>query len=137
MALSREERNQNMNIIEFMGTEIVECTPEKLVLRTPVTEDLCNVHGILHGGVSALLAEHAASEITTLNNSKDEMVGLGLELEVTHLLSATAGDTVETVAFPIRFGRTIRFIRVEQFRLSDGEMTTTSQLITFIKRPKK
>lgn len=126
-----------MNIIEFLGTEIVECSPEKLVLRTPVTEDICNVHGILHGGISAFLAEHAASEIFTLNSNKEEMVGLGLQLDVTHLLSAVAGDTVETVAFPIRYGRTIHFIRIEQYRLSDGKMTTTSQLITYVKYPKK
>jgi uncharacterized protein (TIGR00369 family) len=126
-----------MDIIEFMGTEIEELTPDKLVLRTPVTSALCNVHGILHGGVSALLAEHAASELTTLNSSKEEIIGLGLQLDVTHLLSAQAGDTVRTVAFPIRYGGRIRVIRVEQFRLSDGEMTTTSQLTTYIKRPKK
>ena len=126
-----------MNIIEFLGTEIVECTPEKLVLRTPVTEDICNVHGILHGGITAFLAEHAASELTTLNSSKDEIIGLGLQLDVTHLQSARAGDTVETVAFPIRYGGRIRVIRVEQFRLSDGKMTTLSQLTTYIKRPKK
>ena len=126
-----------MNIIEFLGTEIVECTPEKLVLRTPVTEDICNVHGILHGGITAFLAEHAASELTTLNSSKDEIIGLGLQLDVTHLQSARAGDTVETVAFPIRYGGRIRVIRAEQYRLSDGEMTTTSQLTTYIKRPKK
>ena len=126
-----------MNIIEFLGTEIVECTPEKLVLRTPVTEDICNVHGILHGGITAFLAEHAASELTTLNSSKDEIIGLGLQLDVTHLQSVRAGDTVETVAFPIRYGGRIRVIRAEQFRLSDGEMTTVSQLTTYIKRPKK
>ncbi len=126
-----------MNIVEFLGTEIVECTPDKLVLRTPVTEDICNVHGILHGGITAFLAEHAASELTTLNSSKDEIIGLGLQLDVTHLQSARAGDTVETVAFPIRYGGRIRVIRAEQYRLSDGAMTTTSQLTTYIKRPKK
>ena len=133
----RQQKGVNMNIVEFLGTEIVECTPEKLVLRTPVTEDICNVHGILHGGITAFLAEHAASELTTLNSSKDEIIGLGLQLDVTHLQSARAGDTVETVAFPIRYGGRIRVIRAEQFRLSDGEMTTVSQLTTYIKRPKK
>lgn len=126
-----------MNIVEYLGTEIVECTPEKLVLRTHVTEDICNVHGILHGGISAFLAEHAASELTTLNSSKDEIIGLGLQLDVTHLLSAAAGDTVQTVATPIRYGGRIRVIRIEQYRLSDGALTTTSQLTTYIKRPKK
>lgn len=126
-----------MNIVDFMGTKVVELTPEKLVIETPVTEDICNVHGILHGGISAFLAEHAASELTTLNSSKDEIIGLGLQLDVTHLLPAKAGDTVRTVAFPIRYGGRIRVIRVEQFRLSDGEMTTTSQLTTYIRKPRQ
>ena len=126
-----------MNIVEFLGTKVVELTPDKLAIETPVTEDICNVHGILHVGVSAFLAEHAASELTTLNASKDDVIGLGLQLDVTHLESARAGDTVRTVATPIRYGGRIRVIRVEQFRLSDGKMTTTSQLTTYIKRPKK
>ena len=124
-----------MNIVEFLGTEIVECTPDRLEIRTPVTEDICNVHGILHGGITAFLAEHAASELTTLNASKDEIIGLGLQLDVTHLLSATAGDAVHTVATPIRYGGRIRVIRIEQFRESDGAQTTVSQLTTYIKRP--
>lgn len=126
-----------MNIIDFLGTKIVELTPDKLAIETPVTEDICNVHGILHGGITAFLAEHAASELTTLNASKDEIIGLGLQLDVTHLESARAGDTVRTVATPIRYGGRIRVIRIEQFRLSDGAMTTTSQLTTYIKRPRK
>ena len=126
-----------MNIVEFLGTKIVELTPDKLAIQTPVTEDICNVHGILHGGITAFLAEHAASELTTLNSNKDEIIGLGLQLDVTHLESARAGDSVLTVATPIRYGGTIRVIRVEQFRMSDGKMTTTSQLTTYIKRPKK
>ena len=126
-----------MNIVEFLGTTIVELTPDKLAIQTPVTEDICNVHGILHGGITAFLAEHAASELTTLNSNKDEIIGLGLQLDVTHLESARAGDSVLTVATPIRYGGTIRVIRVEQFRMSDGKMTTTSQLTTYIKRPKK
>ena len=126
-----------MNIVDFLGTKVVELTPEKLALETPVTEGICNVHGILHGGISAFLAEHAASELTTLNSSRDEIIGLGLQLDVTHLESARAGDTVRTVATPIRYGGRIRVIRIEQFRLSDGAMTTTSQLTTYIKRPKK
>jgi uncharacterized protein (TIGR00369 family) len=126
-----------VNIVDFLGTKVVELTPDMLALETPVTEDVCNVHGILHGGISAFLAEHAASELTTLNASKDEIIGLGLQLDVTHLESARAGDTVRTVATPIRYGGRIRVIRVEQFRLSDGKMTTLSQLTTYIKRPKK
>ncbi len=130
-------KEAKVNIIEFLGTEVFECTPDKLVLRTPVTQDLCNVHGILHGGISALLAEHAASELFTLNAEAGEGVSLGLQLDVTHLVSVTPGDTVETVAFPIRRGGHIHVIRVEQRRLSDGEMTTESQLTSYIKRPKK
>ena len=125
-----------MGIIELLGTEVAECGPDKLVLRTPVTQDICNVHGILHGGISALLAEHAASELFTLNAEPNSGVSLGLQLDVTHLLSATPGDTVETAAFPIRRGGRIHVVRIEQRRLSDGEMTTESQLTSYIKRPK-
>ena len=45
----------------LLDVDIVEATPERVVLRLPVTWKVHQPYGILHGGVSALLAESAAS----------------------------------------------------------------------------
>ena len=49
------------SIHELLDVEIVEAGPERVVLRLPVNWKVHQPYGILHGGVSALLAESAAS----------------------------------------------------------------------------
>jgi 1,4-dihydroxy-2-naphthoyl-CoA hydrolase len=41
--------------------DTLEASPERVVLRVPVDWRVHQSYGILHGGVSALLAESAAS----------------------------------------------------------------------------
>lgn len=49
------------SIHELLDVEILEAGPERVVMRLPVTWKVHQPYGILHGGVSALLAESAAS----------------------------------------------------------------------------
>ena len=48
-------------IHELLDVEVIEAGPERVVLRLPVTWKVHQPYGVLHGGVSALLAESAAS----------------------------------------------------------------------------
>ena len=49
------------NVHGLLGVEMVELTPERVVLQVEVGAKVHQPYGILHGGVSALLAESAAS----------------------------------------------------------------------------
>ena len=49
------------SIHELLDVEILEAGPERVVMRLPVDWKVHQPYGILHGGVSALLAESAAS----------------------------------------------------------------------------
>ena len=46
-----------MALSDLLGIELVESTPEKYVTRMLVTENMLQPHGVLHGGISAALAE--------------------------------------------------------------------------------
>ena len=59
---------------------------------------------------------------------------LGVEVSSTHLLPVKAGDTVKSVATPIRAGGRISQWKVEQFRLSDGELFNVSQMTMYGKK---
>ena len=80
-------------IHELLDIEFVLVTPEKVILRLEVGPKVHQPYGILHGGVSALLAEGAAS------------IGGGVSVSP-DLRSMTKG-TLTATATPIRKGRTV------------------------------
>lgn len=123
-----------MKLADMLNVEVIEDTPDRYVMHTPVTEAMLQPHGVLHGGISAYLAEHAASECVTAHTDINKLHGLGLELTTTHLAPVFAGDTIETIATPIHNGGRVRVWRIEQFRLSDGVMFNTSQITIYMQK---
>jgi 1,4-dihydroxy-2-naphthoyl-CoA hydrolase len=89
-----------------LDIETVEATPERVVLRLPVTSKVHQPYGVLHGGVSALLAESAASFGGAVSVPPGQSV-VGIELNASHLRPMTTG-TLTAVATPVRKGRTIQ-----------------------------
>ena len=67
-------------------------------------------YGILHGGVSALLAESAASFGAALAAGPDRSV-VGIELNASHLRSLRDGH-LTAKATPVRVGRTVQVWRI-------------------------
>ena len=126
-----------MALNDILGIEVVESTPQRYVTRMLVTEDMLQPHGVLHGGISAALAENAASECCTVNYGDENTYFLGIEVSSTHLLPVLPGDTVETVASLIRMGGRVSYWKIEQFRASDGEMFNVSQMTMYRKVNKK
>ena len=120
-----------MALADILGIEVIESTPNKYVTHMLVTEDMLQPHGVLHGGISA---ENAASECCTEHYEDENFFFLGVEVSSTHLLPVKAGDTVKSVATPIRAGGRISQWKVEQFRLSDGELFNVSQMTMYGKK---
>jgi uncharacterized protein (TIGR00369 family) len=104
------------DIHELLDVEVIEAGPEKVVLRLPVTWKVHQPYGILHGGVSALLAESAASFGASLAAGRDRQV-VGIELNASHLRSVREGHLTAT-AVPLRVGRTVQ---VWSIALTDDE----------------
>jgi uncharacterized protein (TIGR00369 family) len=90
---------------EALGIEVVSATPEEVVVRVPVTHRVHQPYGILHGGVSALIAESAASIGGAISVGPGKIV-VGTELNCSHLRSVRSG-VVTATARPIRTGRTV------------------------------
>ena len=93
------------NVNEQLGVETVFVSPDKVVLRVEVGPKVHQPYGILHGGVSALLAEGAASIGGAVSVRPDQTV-VGTELNCSHLRSMSSG-TLTATATPIRKGRTV------------------------------
>lgn len=123
-----------MALADILGVKVVESNPDRYVLHTVVTKDMLQPHGVLHGGISAYLAEHAASECCTKYSDIEKVHFLGLEVSSTHLLPILEGDTIETVATPLRKGGRIQYWKIEQFRISDGQMFNVSQMTMYAQK---
>jgi len=98
------------SIHELLGVEVMEAGPERVVMRLPVDWRVHQPYGILHGGVSALLAESAASFGGALAAGPGRSV-VGIELNASHLRSLRDGH-LTAEATPIRVGRTIQVWRI-------------------------
>jgi uncharacterized protein (TIGR00369 family) len=96
---------QRPNVNNELGIEIVLATPEKVVVRVEVGPKVHQPYGILHGGVSALMAETAASVGGAVSVAPDYIV-VGTELNCSHLRSMSSG-TLTATATPIRKGRKV------------------------------
>ncbi|KWW99878.1 Thioesterase superfamily protein [Carbonactinospora thermoautotrophica] len=100
----REQMGTLGGLIERMGIEILEASPERLVGRMPV-EGNTQPYGLLHGGASCVLAETLGS-IGSAMHAGPNRIAVGIEINATHHRSATAGY-VTGVATPVHLGRTL------------------------------
>jgi 1,4-dihydroxy-2-naphthoyl-CoA hydrolase len=98
------------SIHELLDVEVLEAGPERVVMRLPVDWRVHQPYGILHGGVSALLAESAASFGAALAAGPERSV-VGIELNASHLRSVRDGH-LTAEATPVRVGRTIQVWRI-------------------------
>jgi uncharacterized protein (TIGR00369 family) len=92
-------------VIGLLGVKVLELSKERVVMSLPVGPKTHQPGGILHGGVSALLAESAASFGAAISAPPDHYA-MGIEINASHLRSMTEG-TLTAVATPARKGRTI------------------------------
>jgi 1,4-dihydroxy-2-naphthoyl-CoA hydrolase len=112
----RERFPWQPNVNDQLGVIVVEATSERVVLSVEVGPKVHQPYGILHGGVSALLAEGAASIGGAINVKAGQLV-VGTELNCSHLRSMSTG-TLTATATPIRIGRTVHVWAID---LRDGD----------------
>ena len=121
-------------IMAVLGIRAVELSPTRVVLEVPITEWLHQPHGVLHGGVSALLAETAASYGGSLAAPPGHLV-MGIELNASHLRAMRDGVLTAT-ATPARIGRTLQVWDID---LTDdaGRRICRARCTLAVSRPKE
>jgi 1,4-dihydroxy-2-naphthoyl-CoA hydrolase len=88
-----------------MGGRVEDVDEEQIVLRLPITDKVRTPFGLLHGGISLFLVETAASSHSAYGIDLDLMTPVGIEINGSHLRSATEG-TVKAVGRVLRRGKT-------------------------------
>ena len=104
-------------LIETLGIELTEITPDSLHGRMPVDARTTQPAGVLHGGASVAFAETLTSWAGFLAVDRDRFHVVGMEINANHL-RPVAGGWVTGVARPIhRGGR----VHVWEVRISDDQ----------------
>ena len=91
-------------IIAALDIKITKYTPEEIRATMPVTPQTHQPFGVLHGGVSLVLAETVASAGSYLFIDKNHQSAVGLEINANHLRSQKDG-IIEAIAVPLHIGR--------------------------------
>ena len=99
-----------VGLIRLLGIRVEEASGDRVVLACPVTPDLFQPYGLVHGGVHAALAETAASVGGALwFGDRGKVVGVSNH---TDFLRAVSDGRLRTEATPLARGRTTQLWQV-------------------------
>ncbi len=117
---------------EQLGLEFLEVGDDFLSGRVPVDARTRQPYGILHGGVSVVLAETLGS-CGAAFSVPEGYRAVGLDINANHLRSASEGWVTGT-ARPIHVGRSTQVWHIELVN-DAGQMTCISRLTMAILAP--
>ncbi|MBD0327036.1 MAG: hotdog fold thioesterase [Pyrinomonadaceae bacterium] len=108
MLRSRTEQT----VLKTLNISIESAEADLVVLSMPVEERVHQYTGLLHGGVSVVLAETAASIGAALNTDLSRFTPVGVEINANHLRSVTRG-LVRAEARPVYVGKQLTVWAIE------------------------
>ena len=116
-------------LVERMGIELLETTPERLVATMPVAGNT-QPYGLLHGGASVVLAESLGS-IGAQIHAGPGRVAVGLDINATHHRAARSGVVTGTATL-LSAGRTLVSYDVV-ITDEDGRRVCTSRITCLLR----
>ena len=119
--------------VSHLGIEFVEVGGDFLRARVPVDERTRQPFGLLHGGVSVVLAETLGS-VGAYHASPEDHRSVGLDINANHLRAATSGWVTGT-ARPVHIGRTTQVWQIDMVN-DAGELTCVSRITMAILAPR-
>ena len=115
-----------------LGIELVHIDEETLILGLEVGPKVHQPMGLLHGGVSALLAETAASMHAALGTDPRERLPVGIDLHASHLRSTSSGRVLAR-AKVLRKARSLVVHDVEIIQEESGALLSVVRVTNLMK----
>ena len=116
-----------------LGIEFLEIGDDSLTGRVPVDARTRQPYGLLHGGVSVVLAETLGS-MGAYYASPEGHSAVGLDINANHLKGVTSGWVTAT-ARPVHRGRTTQVWQIDM-RNDAGDLTCVSRITMAILSPR-
>jgi 1,4-dihydroxy-2-naphthoyl-CoA hydrolase len=119
--------------VGHLGIEFLEVGDDFISARVPVDPRTRQPYGLLHGGVSVVLAETLGS-CGAAFSVPEGWRAVGLDINANHLRGATSG-WVTGIAKPVHMGRTTHVWQID-LRNDAGELTCVSRITMAILAPR-
>jgi uncharacterized protein (TIGR00369 family) len=116
-----------------LGIEFLEVGDDFITARVPVDERTKQPYGLLHGGVSVVLAETLGSCGAAFSTPEGHRA-VGLDINANHLKGVTSG-WVTGITRPVHIGRTTQVWQIEM-RSDTGELTCVSRITMAVLAPR-
>lgn len=113
MTLLEMMRNSaDRTVLNTLNIKVESAERERVVLSMPVDERVHQYTGLLHGGVSVVLAETAAAIGAALNTDLERYTPVGVEINANHIRAVSSGH-VTAEAVPVYKGRLMTVWSIE------------------------
>jgi len=119
--------------VAHLGIEFLEVGDDFIRARVPVDSRTKQPYGLLHGGVSVVLAETLGSCGAAFSSPEGHRA-VGLDINANHLKSATSG-WVTGVTRPVHIGRTTQVWQIDLHNEA-GELTCVSRITMAVLAPR-
>jgi 1,4-dihydroxy-2-naphthoyl-CoA hydrolase len=120
--------------VAYLGIEFIEIGDDFLRARVPVDARTIQPYGLLHGGVSVVLAETIGSSGAYFSSPEGHRC-VGLDINANHLRGVTSGWVTGT-ARPVHRGKTTQVWQIDLTNEA-GELTCVSRLTMAMLLPRK
>ena len=119
--------------VSHLGLEFLEVGDDFIRARVPVDARTKQPYGLLHGGVSVVLAETLGS-CGAHYSSPQGHKAVGLDINANHLKGVTSG-WVTGIARPVHIGRTTQVWHIDMHN-DAGELTCVSRITMAVLAPR-
>ena len=120
--------------VRHLGIEFLEVGDDFISARVPVNKHTRQPYGLLHGGVSVVLAETLGS-CGAAYSCPEGWRAVGLDINANHIKGAVDGWVTGTTR-PVHIGRTTQVWHID-LRNSSGELTCVSRITMAVLAPRK
>ncbi|NDP38425.1 MAG: hotdog fold thioesterase [Rhodoferax sp.] len=119
--------------VDHLGMEFLEVGDDFIRARVPVDHRTKQPYGLLHGGVSVVLAETLGS-CGAAYASPDGQLAVGLDINANHIRGVTSGWVTGT-ARPVHIGRTTQVWQIDMHN-DAGELSCLSRITMAVLAPR-
>ena len=127
--------NWERTVMGTLGIKLIECNKERVTAKMTIDERHLQPYGLLHGGVSGVIAETVASVGSSQFLDRERQRIAGLELNMNHIRSASLGETLYGVGIPLHIGRKTMVWNIKIHNEQDKLICASRCTIAVIDKP--
>ena len=118
--------------VDNLDIRLESISENKIVLTMPITDKTRQPYGLLHGGITMVLAETAASVHSVWGVDLSQKMPVGIEINASHVRSAREGR-VRAEGKVVRRSRSLIVHQVDVYLVEKDELLSTARVTNYYK----